>query len=215
MNEIYENALSAYQSKRETTEGNKAEKKSLLQKATNAIKSADSAMRAALSACDKNAYKKAMKQKQEAEGDERFYKDLLSQSDEIDEAEKFEANKTLALIQGEQSRIETEAEKVVYDKFLELYQLVLDYQLELKMLLCSENAYKIEVLKRDSSQYEAWNAGMQPSNFQQIFDVARAYGVFNGHIGKRIADMTNEAEAKRVSERSRWGWIGGKTPQDV
>lgn len=212
---VYEKALSDYLTRKEKADGMQAEKKTLLQKATNAIKAADSAMKAALSSRDKSAFKKAMKQREEAEGDEAFYKGLLSQSDEIDEADRLEANKTLLLIQGEEKALEQEAEKAVYDKFLELYQIVLDYQLELKLLLCGENAYKIEVLKGDNSQYQAWNVGLQPQNFQKILDTARTYAILDGSIGKKVAAMTNEIEAKRVAERSKWGRIGGRAAEDI
>lgn len=215
MNKIYEQALSEYLSQKEKSDSIRAEKKSLLQCAVDEVKAAEAAMKKALSIYDKTGYKKALKQKREAEADELFYGDLLSQPEARDPSEKDKAENTLAIIMRETEAVRSASEKAVNEKFLELYRLVIEYQLELKELLWSKNAYKIELLGEDRSTYEAWQRSLQPRNFQNIFETARSYAALDPTMKDRIEEITAEIEGIRASERSKWGWIGGRTPSDL
>ena len=215
MNEIYEKALSEYLSQKKKRDGIQAEKKDWLQCAVDEVKAAEAAMKTALSTYDRISYKKALRQKQDAEADELFYGDLLSQPEAVNPTEKEAAEKTLEIIMTESENIRTAAEKAVNEKFLEIYKLVVEYQLELKKLLWSKNAYKIELLGEDLSTYEAWQRSKQPRNFQNIFDTARSYAALDPAMKNKIEKITAEIEAIRANERSKWGWIGGKTPDDM
>ena len=208
MSKIYERALETYTAKTDKKKQANTETNTLLKKASDAIKAADNAIKTALSKQDRNAYKKAVKQKAEAEGDEQYYRDLLSQPAEIGADEKLEAKKIISLVQMERDDIMRESEALIYEKLKELYRLTLEKQLELKKLWWCENAYRIEVLK-ENRNYTSWDISMQPQCFHNIFKMAQSCAFMNNDFQKDFNTINKKIDADRSAEREKWGPIGG------
>lgn len=207
MAKIYANALCIFTEKIKKSKDAEEEKRGLLEKAKEAAKAADDAMQAALKKKDREGYKKAIANKQDAEGDAQYYKGLLSVKEEQSEAEKENFRQIAQALHDEKVRKKDECQQGIENRFLEILDYVLQCQNEIDFLHWAEWAYRKELLG-DPAQYDPL-CQEKPPIISAIDRVAKQICLNNDRIKKDIEKIEAVFDKQRAEERRKWGKIGG------